>query len=44
MQEFSRQIHNSGGDYITWLIWHYQVKEFWTLDDGSVAAGLGLLP
>lgn len=30
LREFSRRMHNSGGEYVTWLIWHYQNKDLWT--------------
>jgi hypothetical protein len=30
MQEFARRLHDSGGEHVTWLIWHYQTNSIWT--------------
>jgi hypothetical protein len=30
IKEFSRRMHDSGGEHVTWLVWHYQEKGLWT--------------
>jgi len=30
IREFSRSLHDSGGEHVTWLVWHYQEKTLWT--------------
>jgi hypothetical protein len=30
IKEFSRRMHDSGGEHITWLLWHCQEKHLWT--------------
>jgi hypothetical protein len=30
IKEFSRRMHDSGGEHVTWLFWHYQDRGLWT--------------
>src|SRR5262249_33648685 len=30
IKEFSRRMHESGGEHVTWVIWHYRMKSLWT--------------
>jgi hypothetical protein len=30
VKEFSQRMHDSGGEHVTWLVWHYQEKKLWT--------------
>ena len=30
IKEFSRCMHNSGGEHVTWLLWHYRETNLWT--------------
>jgi hypothetical protein len=30
IKEFSRRMHDSGGEHVTWLLWHYQERHLWT--------------
>jgi hypothetical protein len=30
IKEFSRRMHDSGAERVTWLFWHYQARALWT--------------
>jgi hypothetical protein len=30
IKEFSKRMHDSGGEHVTWLFWHYQERGLWT--------------
>jgi hypothetical protein len=30
IKEFSRRMHDSGAERVTWLFWHYQMRDLWT--------------
>lgn len=30
IKEFSRRMHDSGAEHVTWLFWHYQERDLWT--------------